>query len=479
MLAGVVAVSVSCRNGASAARELPAATLRIGVSTGVLSLTNANTGIRQIIQNATTEGLARVAPDGRMEPQLAERWSFSADGRSLRLDLKPNLRFSDGSPLDAKALAAGLATELREYGGPEVTEGVSVKAASATAIEINLPRAEPLFIESLEVPIRKPGSAAISTGAFFPIPGEPTHLRASDTYYLGRPPIAAIDIRTFRSLRMAWAELLRSNIDMLYEVSTDALDSLESSTRVSVFRFIRPYQYTLVLNNSVPALQAAAVRQALNLAVDREQLVRVALNGHGIPSSGPLRMHWLLDAQPIIPYQPQEAARILAKAHLRFTCLLPLDPIYERLALELTRQLAAVGVEMTTVPLPPDQLVQAQTSRHYDAVLTETISGPSLLRLYLVWHSNSGVNFGRGNETIDAALDAVRAATDESSYRRSVVRMHHAFAEDPPAVFLAWSERARAVSNRFTVPRPEAGRDVLSTLFLWKPSNDQRLASRN
>ena len=46
--------------------------------------------------------------------------------------------------------------------------------------------------------------------------------------------------------------------------------------------------------------------------------------------------------------------------------------------------------------------------------------------------------------------------------------------DDPPAIFLAWSERARAVSNRFVVPPPEAGRDVLSTLRAVEAGRRQR-----
>jgi hypothetical protein len=46
-------------------------------------------------------------------------------------------------------------------------------------------------------------------------------------------------------------------------------------------------------------------------------------------------------------------------------------------------------------------------------------------------------------------------------------------------MLLAWSERARAVSTRFVVPPPEPGIDVLATMRLWKPRNDERFASRN
>jgi hypothetical protein len=50
--------------------------------------------------------------------------------------------------------------------------------------------------------------------------------------------------------------------------------------------------------------------------------------------------------------------------------------------------------------------------------------------------------------------------------------------EDPPAVFLAWGQRARAVSRRFEV-HVEPGRDILTTLRLWRPTNDRQYVGRN
>jgi hypothetical protein len=42
--------------------------------------------------------------------------------------------------------------------------------------------------------------------------------------------------------------------------------------------------------------------------------------------------------------------------------------------------------------------------------------------------------------------------------------------DEPPALFLAWSERARAISRRFDVPTPEKGRDVMNSIRLWRPA---------
>jgi hypothetical protein len=44
--------------------------------------------------------------------------------------------------------------------------------------------------------------------------------------------------------------------------------------------------------------------------------------------------------------------------------------------------------------------------------------------------------------------------------------------EDPPALFLAWSQRARAVSSRFRVVA-EAERDPLLTIWQWTEISDR------
>ncbi len=50
-------------------------------------------------------GLTRVAPDGSVEPDLAEGWEVSPDGRTYTFRLRPGLRWSDGSALEADDVA--------------------------------------------------------------------------------------------------------------------------------------------------------------------------------------------------------------------------------------------------------------------------------------------------------------------------------------------------------------------------------------
>jgi peptide/nickel transport system substrate-binding protein len=443
------------------------------------------------VQNVTVESLATLTAEGRPRPALAKDWIVSPDGRSLTVNLAPNLTFHDGSPLTATVVANALQAMLPNTMGPAFEDVEGVSAVGDQQVVVRFRRPSPFLLDSLETPIPKPGSSLVGTGPFAVVdPKSPTELRANNRYALGPPGIDRIVVQSFPSARAAWAELLRGRLDMLYEVGIDALDSLETSTSVSIFTHTRHYQYLVVLNIQSDVFRSKEVRRALNLAVDRQLVVRDALNGHGIESSGPV---WPQNYgfRPDLPkFQLDVAAAAATFAHAKpassqapsfqFTCLVPPDTVNERLALVLKRQLEAVGANMSVEETSMDRIVDALKSRRFEAVLMEVISGPTLLRPYQIWHSNGVFNAGGlGNATVDAAFDRVRHAATDKEYAEGVAGVQQAFMDDPPGIFLAWSVRARAVSNRFVVPTPEPGRDIVPTIRLWTPTTMAPRTSQN
>jgi ABC-type transport system substrate-binding protein len=100
-----------------------------------------------------------------------------------------------------------------------------------------------------------------------------------------------------------------------------------------------------------------------------------------------------------------------------------------------------------------------------------------LLRPYHIWHSGGSLNLK--SPSIDTALDAVRHAPSGDAYLQAVAGVQQAMMDDPPAIFLAWMEVARAVSKRFDVPPVPAGRDIMAGLRQWKSSGLAQQASRN
>ena len=254
-------------------------TLRVGVARW--GSASPLTGLRQIDQNLSNEGLLRISDDGRVEPRLAEGWAVSPDGLTITVRLRPRVTFHDGSIVTASAIQRNLEAALPAFMGPAFEDVDRITANGADRVDIHLRRPSHFASEALEVPIRKPDGSGAATGPFAPVSTNAIgELRSHKAYYLGAPIIERVLVTNYPSVRNAWADMLRDKVDMLYEVSFDALDSLRDAQHVSIFSFTRPYQFLVVLNERSPKLRSPAVRRALNLAIDRSAVVRDAFNGH-------------------------------------------------------------------------------------------------------------------------------------------------------------------------------------------------------
>ena len=436
--------------------------------------------VSQFVQNLTIEGLIAVGADGRVKPWLARDWKVTNEGRLLTIGLRPGVKFHDGSPASAAVLAGILRKSIGQFAGPAVDDIAEINAPADDRIEVSLKKPSRFVLESLETPLPGGGGPNVGTGPFIAATDTERHsLHSNANYYLGPPPISEVHIEEYPSVRSAWADMLRDHLDMVYEVGLDELDSLQTATTVNVFSVVRHYQYVVILNTKIGVLKTAEVRRALNIAIDRNAMVRDGLNGHGVPSTGPIwPSHWA--AQPPLPtfaYDPQQAARIISTepegasvtggaGHLRFTCLVASDA--DKIALVVKRQLAAVGVDMVLQEASRDDLNKAAATGHFDAILTGIISGPSLVRPYLWWYSRGPRNLGGyANNAVDSALDAIDGADSDNAYRAGVEHFQTAILADPPAIFLAWDERARAVNKRFEVAA-QPGTDIIRTLHLWR-----------
>jgi ABC-type transport system substrate-binding protein len=159
-------------------------------------------------------------------------------------------------------------------------------------------------------------------------------------------------------------------------------------------------------------------------------------------------------------------------ARLRFTCLIPDNfAVYERIALEVQRTLYNIGVDMQFSVVSPNEFNSRMVSGTFDAAFVDMISGPTPGRTYMFWHSAKvdkvGYNiFGYEDEAAEQAFETLRTNTSEAATRSATRRLQRIFVDDPPALFLAWNERSRAVRAEFVIP-PAEGRDPVWWLWRW------------
>jgi peptide/nickel transport system substrate-binding protein len=442
-------------------------------------------GIRQAAALIALEGLGDVAGDGRPRPLLAKSWNVEQGGRALRIHLRPSVAFHDGTPVTADTIRAPLEQNLKTYLAEAYKNVDRIQPLSSLELEVDLKERSNFVVEALDIRLSASDKPNVGTGPFYIASAGPDGIEmpANQSYYLGAPLIDKIELKPYANFRAAWADMLRGRLDMLYEVGLEGLESLKPSSSVRVFTHRREYAYVLVLNMRPRVFQSAKLRRALNEAIDRNQVVHDALAGHAVAADGPMWPdHWAYRSGGAkFTYDPMAASKSIHAGvpHLSFACSFPAAQPYERLALVIQRQLREVGVDLKLDPLPNDQFISRVTSGNFETMLADAWLGPTLLQQYQWWNSKGARNFSHfASASVDAALEAVDRAPDDNAYAAAVSKFLNAIVDDPPAIFFAWSERARAVSTRFQVPT-ETGRDILGAIRLFRPVAGEDVTGRH
>jgi peptide/nickel transport system substrate-binding protein len=491
-IAAVCLQACSVESSVSAPKSTSPVTLTVGFPYPAEE--DPSRGVRQAARLASLEGLTTQSINGRVVPRLAEGWSESADGLTWTIRLRPAAVFHDGSVVDAPAVKGSLEAYLKSAAGrssPGLQDIVAIEASKPFVLTLRLKQRSSLLLDDLEAPISKVDEkgSIVGTGPYV-VSSTSTNevaMAAFRQYYGGIPSIDRLVWRLYPTVRTAWAATMRGEVDFLYEVGPESREFLQSERSVALYSFLRNYISGVVFNIRRPMFRDPEVRKALSYAVDRATIVERAFHGHGTVANGPVwPLHWAYDTsvQGYL-YDPARAAASLSKAfaadrkkgtiqpRLNFVCLIPENfQLWERLALMVQRDLAEIGVDMALEAVPAASFSQRIAMGEFDAVLMEIVSGFSVSRPFAFWHSSGLHRFsGYQNESVDSALEDLRRATGDTEYKQAFGRFQKAIFDDPPAIFLAWGETARAVSRRFDVVKAPGG-DIRMSISDWKLASE-------
>lgn len=470
----------------------------------VVGVPEANTpdvdlGIPQFLRLLSFESLTNNGIDGRPVPRLAESWQWENGNTRLRVFLRPDVFLHDGRAFTGDTAVALVHAAITNKGNvasfPALADVVRV-SAEARELVFDLSRPSATLPEALTVPLDR-GDKPVGTGPYRVVQeGESNAtLEAFDRYYHGKPTIRRVSVKVFNTLRPTWASLLRGELDVVYDVPADAVEFIRNDD-IDVISVPRWYQHVLTLNVRDRRFESPVVRKALNLAVDRSAIVDKVLHGAGAPSSGPIYpRYWAFDGSvPHHAFDPATAARLLdaaghrmpqasdtavPPARFRFTCLLPKDfTVWQRIALEVQKDLFNIGVDMQFKIVPIDEFNDLVFNGRFEAAFVDMISGPTPTRTYIWWRSARqfrGLNvFGYENPAAERQFETLLRSTNEAAIRSATSALQRIFHDDPPAVFVAWDARARAINRRFVVP--EDSRDPMWTLWKWTVTSPRKVA---
>ncbi|MCB8981369.1 MAG: peptide ABC transporter substrate-binding protein [Ardenticatenaceae bacterium] len=493
----------------------------VGVPQHLNPLLSDSFPVDREIVNLLFDGLVQYDHAGRFIPALAESWTVSEDGRSLQFTLRSGLAWHDGEPITTAdvAFTYGLLQNDAVPAAAAVKalwQTVTINVIDERTIEFVLAEPYAPFMEATlrgilpahllqDVP---PAELAndpfnqqpVGSGPWLVAPGQDWNstrslrLTPNPLSWRGGTQISALEFRFYPDEESLITAFANGDIQAINSVTDTMLPEITAVPQTRLFTTIAP-QYTQIIFNQTDTgfepLRQAEVRRALAAGLDRKRLIDQALNGQGVPLTGPyLPDSWAYDQSMFAATSGANSAELLnaagwtlpegsavrqAGGETLTLRLLALDTaVHQRLAAEIAAQWAelGVGVVVETAVSVPD-LLEKLAARDFDAALVD-ITPAIDPDLYDFWSQEAiirGQNYGGwNNRRASEALEAGRQVWGLGERRPSYNTFLSIYADQQPAVTLYQHVYTYALSSE--VNQADLGpiyepRDRYQTFASW------------
>lgn len=412
--------------------------------------TRSNVG--RIVKQNVSETLTEINPDdGTITPRIATSWE-QVDDTTWRFSLREGVTFHDGEPLNAEAVVYSINRALNPkldceirikfFGGLEITptaiDDLTVEIITDQPVPILATMMGTMTIVSPKTPMDERTREPIGTGPYRFAAwnvGENVILERTDNYW-GEQPEAEKATYVFRGESQVRAAMVETGeADIAPNIAVQDATAPETD-----FSYPNSETSRLRIDASVAPLDDRRVREALNLAIDRDairgsifspdvipasQLVVPGINGH----NGDLQV-W--------GYDPEKAKNLLAEAKADGVAIdtpilllgrLNIYPnatevmevilaMYQGIGLNVELKMVEVAewVDILTKPYAEDRPPTVQQSQH------DNNNGDAVFTVFNKYHSEGGQSV-----IADAGLDEIIVSAGQASGEERTKAFQDAF----------------------------------------------------
>ena len=279
----------------------------------------------------------------KVEPELAESFTMTPDGKAITFKLRPNLKFSDGTPLNANDVARTLNTALDpKQASPQgdsfrSEKGIpTARVISPLEIIVQYPSAKPdlerLFNSLSIIPV-KAAKIPASAGPYFVAdyrPGESVRLNRNP-YYWKKPETDSILISIQPNHDIELTRFLRGDLHLIHTLEPESFERVAKEKPGASLDLGASLDSEFLWFNQSPApsvpawkqkwFRSTAFRKAVSQSIHREDIARIVFRGHAHPAYGPVspanKFWFQSDLKPLM-FDSANALKLLTADGFKF-----------------------------------------------------------------------------------------------------------------------------------------------------------------
>ncbi|WP_409159404.1 glutathione ABC transporter substrate-binding protein GsiB [Pectobacterium sp. B2J-2] len=485
----LVAAGVTAAMAASPAWAAKDAVIAVGSTFTSLDPYDANDSLSQTVAKSFYQGLFGFDKDMKLVNVLADSYDVSPDGLTYTVKLHPGVKFHDGSTFNAAAVKVNLDrasnpdNRLKRYNLFKMIEKTDV--VDDLTVKITLKTPFSAFVNNLAHPAAVMISPAALTQygkdiGFHPVGTGPYRFVAwnqtdfvkvekfSGYWKAGLPKLDSITWRPVVDNNTRAALLQTGEAQFAYPIPFEQAKVLEKNDKLALVASPSILHRYISMNVTQKPFDNPKVRQALNYAINKEALIKVAFSGYATPAEGPLpdSIDYSVKYQPW-PYDPAKARELLKEAGYPggFTTTLWSSHNHStaQKVLQFTQQqLAQVGVKV--------QVTAMDAGQRAAEVEGKGVKETGVRLFYTGWSASTGeadwalsplfataswppAQFNTAfysNPQVDADLANALKTTDRTEKQKLYQDAQDKIWADAPWIFLATERLVSANSKKLT-----------------------------
>ncbi len=429
---------------------------------------------------------------------------WSADHLHLEMKLKDSVRCHDGKKLVPRDVIYTLQKYREAMRGDPLfnyfNNITNVEAIGDDKVRINFqePNASSPFYLSyvLIAPFREGVSTPpeIGTGPFKLEKRKENvvFFQKNKHYFDKKPQIDEFQVIAYENFSQLWGALIKGETDFSYCLLPKDFNQLKDNPNFSTYKYLSSMCYMIAFSFEKDIFKNRELRKALNLAVDKEAIIKDCLDGMGVACDSPIYPDsWAYqDNVKGFGYDPAKALKMLNKCgwedrdqdgvlekddkKLTFTILVDKGDTRKKIVVQrLTLYLAEIGVQVNAEFVDREELIKRYlVPRNFEAVFMQFRTQDPDFN-YNFWHSSqikNGFNcLSYKNEMVDLALGEGRKTFDLEKRKNAYARFQEAFMEDPPGILLFYPYEFLVANKKIKGIQPSSI-DVLRTINHWSIS---------
>ena len=434
-----------------------------------------------MVGSAVFDPLAAYDENGKAQPYLAKGFTPSADFKTWTIELRPNVNFSDGTPVDGAAVAKCLnAMKKDPLVGIALANIASVTASGPLSVTVSMIDPDASLVAALTTQVGyvvAPAQldAAPPANTRSPIGSGPFVQKewVPDNHWTGTknanywrsdskgnklPYLDSVEFRPITDPQNRVNALLAGDVNMLHTTDFPAMAKLRSEAQSGAVQVVFDQTETeesfVMFNTSKAPVDDVRVREGLKLCTDPAaiRLINDTPEDRAADSQFTKDSPWYSDTG-FKTNDPAAGKALIAKViaekgpvSLSLTTT-PVPANVNTTAL-IKQQWEACGVSVTTTTTEQSKFILDMATGNYQADLTRQFSGTDPAVDYVWWTGKNAtgplaLNFARLNDPqINAALDKGRASPDQTVRKEAYAEVQRRQTALVPYIWLAHSQWA-------------------------------------